>query len=112
MLSIHVTGASFLLLAKRHPRGFQEENQGEGCDKEAHSGDARCPRVLSGERISPQNLALSDCDESEGIQEEILDHWKRSGATGKVYQLHGPGLLVGNVQDFAREYSNLKLRIV
>ena len=50
------TGASFLLLAKRHPRGFQEENQGEGCDKEAHSGDARCPRVLSGLiRVSPKN---------------------------------------------------------
>ena len=45
-------------------------------------------------KISTQNPAPPDCDESEGIKEEILNNWKRSCATREIYNLHEPGLLV------------------
>ena len=38
-----------------------------------------------------------DCDEGEGVEEEVLNYWERSCAAREVHKLHGPGLLVGIV---------------
>ena len=40
----------------------------------------------------PPLKTLPDCDESEGIEEEILNDWERRCAAGEVHKLHGPGL--------------------
>ena len=42
----------------------------------------------------PPLKTLPDRDESEGIEEEILNDWERRCAAGEVHKLHGPGLHV------------------